>query len=741
MVSKNDVDGRDIQMTNVSPSNSGTGVLRPKARILRTFGDELISSETVAITELVKNSYDADASRVLVRFHEPLEIGQGKIEVIDNGYGMSLETIQTAWMQPATLVKKKETRSRSRSRRVLGEKGIGRFATSRLANFLEVVTRSSDYDRQIRVYFDWAQFDDESKFLDQVEVLWEEEDPVEIGPGGTVELLWDSGGEPVPDDLIHGTVLSMEGLRTKWDSAKFEDLRVSLSRLVSPFFETELNDRDDEFEVRLDLPASFGDQSGVVGAPDLLKDSHYTLLGSIDAVGKYDLTLRLRGKEGCVPIAGEFKPNNHEPTCGPIGIELRVWDRDQASMSDLVAKHSSGTLAQGRRLLDAAAGISIYRDGFRVLPYGDPNNDWLRLDLRRVQNPTLRLSNNQVLGYVVISSDANPSLKDQSNREGLIEGPPLEDLRELIKMALNELEVRRYELRRSPSGPRPRTKGGLFVDFDLAKVREYVRQRYPDDRRLITMVGDAEKDLESKAQGIQEVLSRYHRLATLGQLVDRVLHDGRSPLAKIGNEAVLGLRDVEREDNSGTSGIKKLGERLKTIRTQTDALANLFRKIEPFGGRRRGRPKSVRLETVIADAFSVLDTEIAEVGASLILPTTNTTATVDEAEIQQVVINLLQNSLHWLRHVPIDTRQIVVEVQRNGPEEVQVIFSDNGPGVPQDFRDLVFEPYFSMKPDGVGLGLAISGEIITDYYDGQLELLDYGPLQGATFRFTLCRRI
>src|SRR5215813_4222664 len=90
---------------------SGTHALRPRARILRTFGDELISSETVAVIELVKNSYDADATRVLVRFAAPLEVGSGTIDVIDDGHGMSTETVTDVWMEPATLFRAVERRS------------------------------------------------------------------------------------------------------------------------------------------------------------------------------------------------------------------------------------------------------------------------------------------------------------------------------------------------------------------------------------------------------------------------------------------------------------------------------------------------------------------------------------------------------------------------------------------------------------------------------------------------------
>ena len=98
--------------------------------------------------------------------------------------------MQTTWMEPATLFRKRQQRSEWYGRRVLGEKGIGRFAASRLANNLEVVTRRAGEDREIRALFDWSQFDDEQKYLDQVEVLWEESEPVEVRPGGTIQALW-----------------------------------------------------------------------------------------------------------------------------------------------------------------------------------------------------------------------------------------------------------------------------------------------------------------------------------------------------------------------------------------------------------------------------------------------------------------------------------------------------------------------------------------------------------------------
>jgi HSP90 family molecular chaperone len=122
--------------------------LRPRARIMKTLGSELISNDAVALIELVKNSYDAEASRVLISFVGPLLPGQGRIDVFDDGFGMSLDVVRGAWMEPATPGKRQTTNSGVKSRRVLGEKGIGRFAAMRLASELELITRARGSTRE-----------------------------------------------------------------------------------------------------------------------------------------------------------------------------------------------------------------------------------------------------------------------------------------------------------------------------------------------------------------------------------------------------------------------------------------------------------------------------------------------------------------------------------------------------------------------------------------------------------------
>jgi C4-dicarboxylate-specific signal transduction histidine kinase len=183
-----------------------------------------------------------------------------------------------------------------------------------------------------------------------------------------------------------------------------------------------------------------------------------------------------------------------------------------------------------------------------------------------------------------------------------------------------------------------------------------------------------------------------------------------------------------------------LRRRLQLMVSQASVLGAVFRRIEPFGGRRRGRPSKVVLETLISEAFEVLRPELDREGIDVDLPDSRTELTADPTELQEVLINLLDNSIYWLRSVPKGKRHIAVDVRRL-EERVELDFSDSGPGVDSRYRDRIFEPYFSAKPDGVGLGLALAGEILQDYYGGELELLSAGPLSGATFRATLRRRI
>lgn len=681
----------------------GSATLRPRARIIRTIGRDLISNEVVSLVELIKNAYDADATSVRIAFEEPLRPSQGGILIDDDGVGMSLAVIKKAWFEPATISKTKSTHTPS-GRRVTGEKGIGRFAAARVAQAMEMTTVAKGHRRLVRVRFDWGAFDDPDAYLDEVRCRWEE--------------------SPAPRARGHGTTLHLTALNDPWDSDQFKRLRGELSRLVSPH-----RSRND-FTITMELPERFEEFGGPITPPPILGNPHYLFAGNVDANGQLKATYEGPDVRKPVSVTGTISLKGRHPESGPFQFEFRVWDRDSL---DPLADELGSTVRKLRQDLDAACGISIYRDDFRVLL---ADNDWLRLDIRRVQNPTLRLSNNQVVGAVFISADGNKGLRDQTNREGIVSSPAFDEFKETLKEVLSKLEVKRDNYRR---GQRPQKPAiGLFEALDIAPLREYVEKRYPDDAELKAFLGEKTRAFEHGVAEVQQVLARYRRLATLGQIIDVVLHEGRTPVAAIANEAMLAQRDIERAGDKAVEP-QVLQKRLSTITQQAEMLSTLFKRLSPFSGRKRGRPVQIAIEDTIADACALFRKRIDELHVDVRQPSTRTMVTVDQAEMQQIFVNLLDNALYWLEKAPQGQRSITVEVSQR-PGELVILFSDSGPGVPEDVRDRIFDPYFSTKPDGVGLGLTIAGETAAEY-DGALELISGGPLPGATFRATFRKRI
>lgn len=744
----------DVQLA-VSHEPSGSGALRPKARLLRTLGSDLISSDKVALIELVKNSYDADASVVLIRFHGPLEEGKGRIEVWDDGHGMDVATLQRSWLDIATDTKRRRPRS-DRGRRVLGEKGIGRLAAARLGHEMMLVTRMTNAD-EVKLLIDWTDFDREDAYLDQIEVAWEVGAPdVFSDSGAAIDTF--SAAESETWHHGRGTVVQIDRLSRAWNREDLLELRTALTRLIRPRPSTvsslaSAEDAEPDFQVILelvDVEEGLEDLAGPIEPSSELQTPHYSLTGSVDAQGSATLRYAQQDPplEEDIGIKQLWTDEKRSPHAGPFDFEINVWDRDKTAIQRTLqetgaesAAPSAKDLKGFRDTLSEVAGVSIYRDGFRVLPFGESGDDWLGLDLRRVQTPTRRVSNNQIIGHVFIGADTNEGLKDQSNREGILAGTAYSDLQTLVKAALVELETRRYAARHPKKEP-GESKGGLFERFDLGEIRTALAQSYPGDKRLIGLIDDKNRDIQEGVTEVQNVLSRYSRLATLGALIDRVLHDGRTVVTRLKNIARFGARDLDKKSLADGEKIIIAAKAMSDTTVQADLLSSLFKQIEPFGGRKRGRPKEISTSDVIDNAISILQQEADDRGVELIREGDAVAVKVDEAELLTVLINLIQNAIYWTSTRPKGTeRKVLVAARLNDDASLSLVVSDSGPGVAEGVRAHIFDPYFSSKPEGVGLGLSIVGNLVEDIYEGQLLLVDEGPLDGATFEATFRRRV
>ena len=739
---------------------------RPRARLMDTLGRELISSERVALVELVKNCYDADARHVVVSISGDIDESgaivkeSGCISVLDDGHGMDAQRITDAWLEPATAFRRNHRSEAEEGRRVLGEKGVGRFAAAKLGDRLELASKAENGE-EVRLQLDWRDFRDDAKYLEDIDLdlqigltsVFSTDSKSSGGKadggesnGGEAETLWrsqpdislDPGRRPA---VGHGTLVKVSQLHSRWTSELVGELRRSLAMLVSPFAQ----DRGivDDFKIYIDAPEAFGTHGGEVSSADLLERHHYSLSAEVDAAGAATVLLSLKDAPDQELEIDLSSSEAGSLRCGPFEVFLYVWDRDPESMR--ILGEDLGGRQTAKDLLDSTSGVSIYRDGFRVLPYGEKGDDWLGLDARRVQNPTLALSNNQIVGYILISRDDNPDLVDQSNRERLVETPALADLREAVTTLLRTLETERYKLR--PRHPK-RSGRRLLETIDLAPLREAVAEAAPDDSRIQTIVGEAQRELDDHLERVGEALSRYHRLATLGKLIDRVVHELTHPVYVIKQEASLGrqaMKGLSWEDLASLERVRKeMDDRLTAIQGQAESADVIVGRIAPFGGRRRGRPARYVLERAIQETVALLASMLASAEVEVTLPSSSHEVTIDRTELQQVLVNLIENSVYWLGRSRQKSKRIDISVLRNENKEdesLSVIVEDSGPGVPADNVDLIFHPYFTTKPDGAGLGLVIAGEIIEDYYGGSLELLPPGPLGGARFSATLRKRV
>lgn len=710
--------------------NSGEFVFRPRARLIKTIGEELISNDNVAITELVKNSYDAGSPIVDITFtgnvkekevtkrvgrkeiterQHYIEKENASIVIYDQGKGMDFGTILHAWMEPATNYKKKEE-NKNTNRKFSGEKGIGRFASAKLSSKLELITKQEN-DNEIVVWFDWNEFSNEETYLDNVKVNW---------------VI-----RPATEIKEHGTILKLTNLSDDWDEDKIGELRVALSRLLNPIVPNE------DFLISINLPNLIGKSlSGIIERPETLNRPNYFIKGSVSKEGAPLSVIfysKKVGREEILDLPEKLFTSIKPYSAGPFSFEFKVWDRDSENLSS-IATETNSIIKNVKRDLDDLCGISIYRDDIRVLPYGNQNNDWVRLDLRRVNNPTLRLSNNQIVGYISIGLETNPELKDQSNREGIVEGQAFEDIKDYVKLLLNEVEQRRYAERPRESQTTSNSPSSIFEKLSLESLSVEIKEKRPSPEEILNLITKKDVEIKETVIKIQEVISRYRRLSTLGLLIDPIIHDGNNYLHKINLKSTSILNEIQKTD----CNLSKIANRVGEIQNVRRDFSQLFKRIEPFGGRKRGRPQTIVVEDVIKNQFLLNSEELSKYNISYRLSNTQHKVTIDESELAVVLMNLIQNSIYWLSTIDIE-REILVEVE-DEQDGLAIIVSDNGPGVKSGTEDNIFAPYYSTKPDGIGLGLAIAGEIMSEY-DGELSLIRNSILGGASFKLLFKKRI
>lgn len=738
---------------------SETLTIKPYARLITMLGDQLIKNELIALVEIIKNSYDADASWVKVTFKDFEEdfsvTPSSKIIIEDDGCGMDENIIKKHWLNPATpdKLKKKSDNYRTAKGRILqGDKGIGRFAVFKLGKYVKIISRRQLQDRNgnfidkgedkenILIY-DFAKYDndfmtegavDKDLFLEDLKIKFYQRNPQTIVKR-SVRLE-----ATIIKRKEHGTIIEIKSLKTKWSESLISRLLKEVGKM-QPIFSSETDQRDFSVSIYKD---EILQESSSKYREDLLKCMNDKAVLRVQN-GRFNATsntfsFELNGEklklcfsdpdiQGLVQYRKYFHKDVHYKTeCGNFKFEFYVFDLNVDSENT-----SKYCLDKQERKMISDHRVYLYRDNIRVMPYGDPEDDWLGIDIARgTVSAGSFFSNNQIVGCVYISQKNNPLLKDKTNREGLIEeGKALDDFINVLKLLLSYLRKKpyaKYILEKNKKNEIKRQKAGRPL-----AILEDAKKKYADNKEVMAFLTKFEEPYRKEKKYFQERITKTENLAAVGLSVETASHDVMLFIDK----TIILLDVLIKSTLSGEKiDIEELQAKLSQIRGNVSMIQTQLKDIQLLFPSTKLRTKNIRVIEIIEKvqrlyARSFNDNQIVvdidQTRTPLIVKTT-------DAVLLQVFVNLFDNSLYWLK-CRDKGRRVLITVDGNNQ---RVIFSDNGPGVKDDDKDYIFDAFYSGKgEEGRGLGLYIAKQLL-ERYDYDISLAEFSKdkiLPGANF--------
>jgi signal transduction histidine kinase len=755
-----------------------------KARVLLELGAELISSDQIAIYELVKNSLDARATRIEVHvrvtlprseylsirqrieqaaqrreglsrdtiremleggleptavpadrdaflemalapsngnFIQALDAAYSRfswIEITDDGGGMSFEDLSGVYLTIGT-THRLDDRERNDGHTILGEKGIGRLSAVRLGDQLHVLTSKKGDKTLHELSIDWSTIK-RNPHLDL------EEFPAapNVGPKKT----------KAPD---HGTAIRMSNLTSEWSIEKMESLaKTDFAKLVDPFFTTfsRPNIRLYFNGQPVDVPAfqtrqltyaharcSASFALDADGQPVLSGEVIYKTYGQSKTFrleGVHLLSkLTLKGKR---PKTGEvFRPAGTLmqglASLGQFDMEAHWFNRQKLRLDK-----PDGYEAALQWLKLWGGGLLLYRDHYRVYPYGEPRDDWLDLDGIALAATGYKMNRKQLVGAVRISSRHNPHLQDQTNREGLRDTEEKSALIALLRHIL-VIEFKSYlEAIEEAQGESP-VKEFQQLEKRLEEAQkqalkqvQHLRTKVtaPEDVAAIntllarmTDISEAWERSKMTVRAYETDMDKYVHLAGVGLMTEFIFHE----LARLSTNT-LKLLQTYKPSNATEN------RQLRSLRDQLSTLERRIRVLDPLSTPGRQRKESFDLVQMLRDIAEMHEPQFERHGITVDLAGLGKAPVQIKAvrgQIIQIVENFVANSVYWLKL--LGTTKKFAPVISFGIDRASNSFTvlDNGPGIPEDRGDEVFNAFFTTKPsdEGRGMGLYIAKKL------------------------------
>ncbi len=678
-----------------------TDHLRFSPTVLRRLGEELLPYPDQGILELVRNSYDADATACTVELIDTTNPG-GALRIEDDGDGMDEAAVRSGWLILGKS-SKADGALTDLGRKPVGDKGLGRLGALRLGANATLRSRPRrEPGVEYTVVLDWQQFD-------QAEIV--ESVPLAIQRTRT--------------RVSHGTTVEVEHLNTSLGLREVQRLARSLVLLSDPF--------ESELGFRAILKAAAFQNLERLVKEAYFDQAEFHMCARLDENGQAQArVLDWRGQELWSTdhrgLAKGSKPYRTAVTT----FDFWAFLLDSGSFAS-----RSATLGEVRSWLDVVGGVHIYDRKLRVAPYGDPGHDWLEINLRRARSPEERPSTNNSIGRIVIDSDPEGSLIQKTDRSGFIENESFLELKRfagdtLEWMARERLRARE-KTRQAKREEAPQGVAAAQLQLQQAAATLPADQRKPLERAVRRFKQAQEQQMRS----LREDIFLYRALATVGTTAAVFAHESAKP-----------AQEIMRMAKSIASRAKRLlgSQYDDTLSEPVALIIQSAQALKTFAGlplyllsREKRRAGKVDVHAAIndlIDAFRPLLTEEG-IGVEVKLAPQRAYVHASVSAVESIVTNFVTNSVNAFKSEDFrgTERQVEIRSEISG-ERLIMRFLDSGPGIVRlDVSD-VWLPGQTSTPNGTGLGLTIVRDSVRDL-GGTVNALAHGDLGGAEFTVEL----
>ena len=680
------------------------------AELLRELGERLVGKPHVALAELVKNSYDADATEVTINFIPD----ENSIKIIDNGHGMTFDEFKNFWMRIGT-THKREKQSKKLGRLMTGSKGVGRLAVQFLANKLTIITIPADKNHKwLKAQINWNKAIEtksaETKELTEVEVTYDE---FNRKPSDTRDL--------------QGTSIILEELKDEWTEDSIEDLASELWWLQPPL-NSSTGDSKDQFKIHFrsaqkDYSKAFVDQMNAIKRIWIAR-----LVGKTED-GEVEFSLQFQGEQPTnhkYKIADFIHNNgafNKVKNLNKCRFEIRIYNLSHRQKFGI-------KVDTAREYFRKYGGVHVYDGGFRLPYYGSSESDWLKLEYdhshrRNVSEllpkeiqvfralydlPTL----GRVFGIVKINTSTEPNLGIMITRDRLTDTIAYKDLVTTVRYAFdwyaNETARRKIEEIKVGASAEP-----ISLKFErVEQVLEYYEPEISKEvyQEVHKRVQEATTAAESHQELILEQMGLLAPLATAGISALSYQHELKKQFADIEN-TIDRMKNIETMSPELQEDLQSLSTDLASWLKRAKATNLLFDYIadtENTQLRHSLRARAVIEEITNQTNFLARGAEIdySQIDERLRLPEASF------AEWGAIFQNVLINAFNAM----LDSPKRRLRISFHSHEKFrEILIQDTGHGINLTDADRLFEPFQraskisaerkALGYGGTGLGLTI----------------------------------